>query len=280
MESKQKQAIAKYNRDVQQYNQKVNRTINQYNTEVRKHNARVRANRQRIASELRRIQSRNITVRYQTVRTSAISLNTYYESLDAREHEFEDLNNGASFLDLSERENANSLEVSNVLESDAEQESITVNPSLLLSTEIADMLASISPELNSRWKGALYSLNPENPDAARHFCTSAREVFVQIMEIHAPDDHVLSKNPNCHKTDSGSPTRRSKIEFMLQRAGIINDAAVDFVDEDVNNVLALFRVFNDGTHGSSGIFGIDKLMAIKTRVENGIAYLSSICGNA
>lgn len=55
---------------------------------------------------------------------------------------------------------------------------------------------------------------------------------------------------------------------------------MDFVDEDVKNVLSLFRVFNDGTHGSSGRFGIDKLMAIKTRVENGISYLSSISGHA
>ncbi len=280
IENKQKQAISKYNREVRQYNQKVNRAINQYSTEVRKHNARVRANRQKIASELRRIQLSNRTVRYQTVRTSAISLNTYYESLDAREQEFENLNNGASFLDLSERENANSLEVSNILESDAEQDSKSVDPSLLLSTEIADMLVSMSPELSNRWKGALYSLNPENPDAARHFCTSAREVFVQILEINAPDEQVLSINPSCNKTDSGFPTRRAKIEFMLQKSGIINDAAVDFVDEDVKNVLALFRVFNEGAHGSSGRFGIDKLMAIKTRVENGITYLSSICGHA
>ena len=109
IENKQKQAISKYNREVRQYNQKVNRAINQYNTEVRKHNDRVRANRQKIASELRKIQSSNRSVRYQTVKTSAISLNTYYERLDAREQEFENLNNGASFLDLSERENANSL---------------------------------------------------------------------------------------------------------------------------------------------------------------------------
>lgn len=280
IESKQKQAVAKYKRDVRQHNQKVNSAVNQYNTEVRRHNARVRANRQKIASELRRIQSSSASVRYQTIRTSAISLNTSYENLDSRENEFESISNGASFLDLSERENANSLETSNVLENESQETSTIIDPSSLLKTEISSMLIAISPELNNRWKGALFSLNPENPDAARHFCTSAREVFIQILDINAPDGSILSRTPNCEKTDKGQPTRREKVKFLLEKSGIISSAAVDFVDEDVKNVLSLFRVFNDGTHGSSGRFGIDKLLAIKIRVENGISYLSSISGHA
>ena len=280
IENKQKQAIAKYNREVRQHNQKVNRAINQYNTEVRRHNARVRANRQKIANELRRIQSSSTSVRYQTIRTSAISLNSYYENLDFRENEFENIPQGASFLDLSERENANSLEVSNALEAeDSESDNVT-DSSSLLKTEISNMLVSMSPELNNRWKGALFSLNPENPDAARHFCTSAREVFIQILDINAPDQAVVDRFPNCDKTDRGQPTRREKVKFLLERSGIISDAAIDFVDEDVKNVLSLFRVFNDGTHGTSGRFGISKLLAIKTRVENGISYLASISGHA
>lgn len=279
-QNKQKQAIDKYNREVRQHNQKVNRAVNQYNSEIRKHNARVRANRQRIVSELRRLQSSSTNIRYQTIKTSAISLNSSYEQLNAREHEFESLDQGSAFLDMSERENANSLTVSNALERESDDNPINVDPSLLLKTEISNMLVSISPELDNRWKGALFSLNTENPDAARHFCTSAREVFIQILDINAPDDHVLSYDPHCEKTDKGQPTRREKVKYILKRSGIISEAAVDFVDEDVKNVLGLFRVFNDGTHGSSGCFGLDKLMSIKTRVENGISYLASISNNA
>lgn len=278
LQNKQKQAIDEYNRDVRQHNQKVNRAINQYNNEVRKHNARVRANRQKIASELRRIQSSTVAIRYEAIRTSAITLNSRYEQLDAREREFDSISNGASFLDLSERENANSLELSNLLES--EGESSNVDPSMLLRSDIDEILASITPELGDRWKGALFSLNPNNPDAARHFCTSAREVFIQILDINAPDDLVAQEEPRCARTDAGAPTRREKIKYMLRRAGIVNDAATDFVDEDVNNVLNLFRVFNDGTHGSSGKFSISQLLSIKTRVENGITYLSSVAGRA
>ncbi|MCK0186925.1 hypothetical protein MWU31_17010 [Aeromonas hydrophila] len=276
-QNKQKQAIDKYNREVRQHNQKVKQAINSYNNEVRTYNARVRANRQKIAAELRRLQS-STTVRYQVVQTSAIALNSCYERLDSVEERLENSSYGSEFLDLSERENANSLALSIVLESETEDSN--VEPSDLLRTELDGMLQKLSPDLSNRWKGALFSLSPQNPDAARHFCTSAREVFVQILDMNAPDEKVLALNPNCEVTSGGQPTRKEKIRYLLSRCGLLTAEAVDFVDEDVKNVLALFRVFNDGTHGSSGKFGLSKLMSIKTRVEDGITYLFSISQNA
>ncbi|MCG6659624.1 hypothetical protein HOP52_17885 [Halomonas campisalis] len=276
-QNKQKQAVAKYNREVRQHNQKVNQAVNKYNNEVRKHNARVRVNRQKIDSELRKMKSSGSS-NYQIVRSSAITLNTYYEQLDAKESDFEKSSFGCDFLDRSEKENANSLALSNILESESQDSEL--DQSDLLRTEIDEMLQELSPELSNRWKGALFSLNPENPDAARHFCTSAREVFVQILDINAPDDKVIEKLPGCDRTPQGQPTRKEKIKYLLGRSGILTEEAINFVDEDVKNVLSLFRVFNDGTHGSSGKFGITKLLSIKNRVEDGIIYLFSICRHA
>ncbi|MDO3386024.1 hypothetical protein QWI17_09265 [Gilvimarinus sp. SDUM040013] len=275
-QSKRKQAIDRYNREVRRHNQNVKQAVNNYNNEVRRYNARVRANRQKIASELRRLQSSS-TARYQIVKTSAIALNSYYERLDAGGSALENVHHGGEFLDLSERENANSLALSNALESEADESSI--DPSELLRTEIDGMLQKLSSDLSNRWKGALFSLNPQNPDAARHFCTSAREVFVQILDMNAPDEKVLASYPDCDTTPSGCPTRKEKVRYLLGRCDLLTTEAVDFVDEDVKNVLALFRVFNDGTHGSSGKFGLNKLLSIKTRVEDGITYLFSICQN-
>ena len=276
IQSKRKQAVDKYNREVRKFNQKRKQAVNRYNNEVREYNRRVRANQQRIVAELNRLQSRNKSVRYPTVRRFAISLNTHYESLNAREHEFENIDFGNIFLDLSEKENANSLEVSNVLESDLAQEQRTTDLSSLHRTEINSKLESISPDLKNRWKGALFSLNPNNPDAARHFCISAREVFVQILDTAAPNKAVLNTFPDCKTTSQGVPIRREKIRYLLKHAGIIDNMAVDFVNEDVKNILELFQVFNDGTHGSSGKFNIRQLLTIKMRVEDGITYLSSI----
>lgn len=58
----------------------------------------------------------------------------------------------------------------------------------LQSTTLKGELEAFAPELRGRWDGALFSLNPETPDAARHFCTRARECIVTALNVAAPDD--------------------------------------------------------------------------------------------
>lgn len=278
VQNKQKQNINNYNQQVRQYNSKVNSAINKYNSEVRQYYSRVRADRQRIISQLRKISSSITTIRYQEIRTSSISLNQQYTRLENNENIIAEKKFGNQFLDLSEKENANSLELSNILEGQESDDS-QFDPNSLLKTEITSKLSSYSEDLEKRWRGALYSLSPENPDASRHFCTSAREVYIQILDKEAPDEAVIKVNPNCEKTDKGIPTRKEKIIYMLSKAGLNIPDAVNFVDENVENVLKLFRTFNDGTHGVSGRFSNEKLLAIKNRVEDGIIYLTTIGSN-
>jgi hypothetical protein len=275
IENKQRQAISQYNQEVRRHNQNVRSAVSQYNSAVRQYNARLRANRQQVVYELNRLQSRT-TVRYQALHESTVSLNRSYQSLERHESEFDNLPLGNQFLDLSEKENANSLAALNALETN-EPDVRPANDDDLFSTAVTSELCSISTDLDSRWKGALFSLSPKNPDASRHFCTSAREIFIQILDHFAPDDRVLSRFPACEKTDKGHPTRRWKISYILLNSGIPGDRAIDFVDEDITNVLQLFRVFNDGTHGSAGKFEFAQLRTIKERVESGIIYLTTIC---
>jgi len=278
LESKQRQVITKYNQEQGRHNQNVRNAVNKYNSAVRQYNARVRANRQRIINELNRLENRSI-VRYRVLHSSTLTLNTAYQALERHEHEFESVPFGNQFLDLSEKENANSLSVSNAIESE-DLQGTTGNGEELATTGITNELLRISPDLDNRWRGALFSLNPRNPDASRHFCTSAREIFINILDHFAPDSEVLSRFPSCEKTDNGQPARRWKINHILVKAGIVSEQAVDFVDEDVTNVLQLFRVFNDGTHGSAGKFEFTQLRAIKERVESGLVYLATICENS
>ena len=144
------------------------------------------------------------------------------------------------------------------------------------STALDPILTLIGADLPERWRGALFSLNPNNPDAARHFCTSARELLSDILDTRAPNRLVLAEMPACEKKSNGLPTRRSKIRFFLLRSNIADRSLEDFVDEDMTNVLQLFREFNDGTHGSAGRFSLDQLSAIKRRVEHAVEFLWSI----
>ena len=279
-QQKQRQRINKYNQAVRRYNQGVKTAVNKYNQAVRAHNARVRANRQRIKNELARLsrQSTTTTTSFVVYRTSVETLHHSYARLEnvAESQRFDPRYN--RILDLSERETANSLVVTNRILGDGEAG--TTPAQELENAELLDGLRSISPDLDDRWKGAVFSLNPQNPDAARHFCTSAREIVTQILEIKAPDSDVFALLPGCEATDLGNPTRRSKIRYFLHRQGMTEDTLEEFVENDMENIVQLFRVFNEATHGKAGKYDLPQLNAIKTRVEDGIMFLTEIIGDA
>jgi hypothetical protein len=107
-----------------------------------------------------------------------------------------------------------------------------------------------------------------------------REIITQILEVKAPDSEVFALLPKCDTTDRGNPTRRSKIRFFLHRQGMTEDRLEEFVENDMENIVQLFCVFNDGTHGSAGTFDFSQLNAIKKRVEDGIMFLTEIIGDA
>ena len=279
-QAKRKRAIDNYNRAVRTHNQKVksavtryNNAVNQYNSKVRAHNSRVRANRNRLRQELAKLARSVSSPSQRTFRTSVETVHRTYLRLEsaAETYQFGDQYN--QVLDLSEREAANSASVMNAILGNPEPSDGAAN---VRSTTLDPILTLIGADLPDRWRGALFSLNPDNPDAARHFCTSAREILTRILDSCAPNRTVLAEMPDCEKMPKGNPTRRSKIRFFLHRSNMAKKPLEDFVEEDMKNVLRLFREFNDGTHGSAGRFSLDQLSAIKTRVENAVEFLWSI----
>ena len=130
--------------------------------------------------------------------------------------------------------------------------------------------------MQERWAGAIFALNPHNPDAARHFCSSAREILVNILNSEAPDEEVLARFPNCELTEHGSPTRRAKIHYCLDRGGLNNEALEDFIEVNIGDLSVLFKDLNTGTHGPAGRFSLPQLTAIKTRVEDTIEFIYEI----
>ncbi len=277
-QAKQRDAIRKYNQAVDNYNRELKRGVDNYNREVRAHNSRVRAHRSKLENAIRRLEAESRkpvritqTVRSRTVYEAYGRVNERYEA----GHYSERFNEA---LDFAEREVANSVELEASLArapDESEQES-----ALESDPELLDGLQRVGDDLAQRWQGALFALSPRNPDAARHFCTSAREIFVQMLDYGAPDKAVRELGPSCETTSEGSPTRRSKIRFMLAQKSLSDPSFEDFVDTDIENILSLFRVFNDGTHGSAGKFGFSQLRAIKVRVEDGIKFLSLIASRA
>jgi hypothetical protein len=287
----QQQKIDAYNHEVRRVNEHNRRVINEHNRKVNEHNRRVvenynravraynsqmRANEQRRRNEIARLNSRPATVRYVTYRTSVQTLQQSFtrieEEADRRIWEAD-----ADLFDMAEGEAANSVAVLNALEANPAEDG---DDPALRQTVIGAELADIDPDLHARWGGALYALSPRNPDAARHFCTSAREILSTLIACRAPERAVLAADPNCPRTPQGSVSRRARILYYLTLGGQSSQALADFIEADIENVITLFDDFNSGTHGEAGRFDLAKLTAIKIRVEDAIRFMHRIVSYA
>lgn len=274
-EQKQRQAINRYNAAARKFNRETKRAVDDHNRKTRAHNATVRTNRQRLGREFARLNSSSGTTRYVVYRRSVVTLQESFERIEASA-EAGTWQAGSDLFDLSEGETANSVAVLNSLLTDTETDEEPDVDESLQSTTITSELAEISPELKDRWHGALFSLNPKNPDAARHFCTSAREILTAILEAEAPDEQVLATNPQADITHDGQVTRRARIRHCLERRDSYDADLEVFVDADIDNVIELFRDFNQGTHGDAGRYTVRQLTVVKKRVEDAILFLHRI----
>lgn len=281
-QQKQKQAISKYNREVNRYNAAAKKAVSDYNREVRVYNAKARAHnakvenqRRRLNQEIRRLQSRPAATTFLTYRTSVTTLTQSYTAAETRLAGGTLNAEGRELIDRGSDEAANSVYVLNAMDGDGAPEDDPTEDELRSPSMQAE-LAAFGQDLVDRWTGALFSLSPQNPDAARHFCTSSREVLIAMIDHEASDAVVIAADPQCQRTDRGAPTRRAKIRYLLGRKGIDDASIEDLVDSDVNNVLDLFAAFNKGTHGHSGRFTITQLNAIRVRVESAIGFIHTL----
>lgn len=255
-----------------------NREVRAYNSKARAHNAKVESQRRRLNQEVRRLNSRPPATTFVSYRTSVETLTRSYgvteEGLTGRSlSPFE-----RELVDRGSEEAANSVYLLNAMDGDGAQEDDPTEDELRRPSMEAE-LATFTQDLVDRWKGALFSLSPSNPDAARHFCTSAREVLISMLDIAAPDSNVSAADPNCDRTDNGFPTRRAKVRYLLARKLIAETSIEDLVEDDMDNVLSLFRTFNNGTHGHAGRFNITQLNAIRIRVESAIGFIHALCSD-
>lgn len=261
-------AINNYNSAAKKYRNDVNRAISSYDSAVRTYNSSVKRARLIISRETSLLQARSTV--HTTYSASLSAMQQSYQSINAVYHEGTSMDVQENrILDLVEQEQANSLITARFIESGEIPDENTDD------IELGEKLMDVSPDLHNRWKGAVYALNPNNPDAARHFCTSARELLTEFLETKAPDDMVFQYNPNSQKTERGNATRRSKIEYMM-RKNTFDKSVTWFVEDDINNIIELFSVLNGGTHGKAGKYEFEKLLQVKKRVEEGINFLCEI----
>lgn len=268
-----KRNVDNYNREVARVNAANRQAVNNYNRAVDAHNARVRANRQRLQSEIARFNSQPVAnTRHVTYLTSVQTLHRSFERIEEAS-ERGTWAAGDELFEMAEGETANSVAALNALEGRAGD---AADDDQVQPTVITTELSEIDADLHERWEGALFALNPRNPDAARQFCTSAREILVKILDLKAPDKTVRAAWPNVQLTENNQVLRREKIRFCLAQVGHQDAQLATFVDDDIHDVMELFKLFNPATHGAAGLYSFAQLGTIKRRVEGAIQFLHRI----
>ena len=239
--------------------------INNYNKAVRQYNSNVRNNKNKILRELNRMKS-TYTINTNYYVTTKLVHNFYIKVSNSYDNGLveEDIFNAI------ENEDANNLELSNVVLNNDEVENSDVD---LDESNISAKLIKISTDLNDRWKGALFSLNPNNPEAARHFCTSTREILKVLIDDRIKDKDVIDSNPQCDKTNYGSPTRKEKIKYAMNKKGISDELIIEFTDSNIENTISLINELSNGTHGHSNKYSLNQLKSFKKRFEDSINFV-------
>lgn len=274
MVRKQQRAIDNYSREVKRVNAHNKRVVDDYNRQVRAHNSRVCSNQRRLQAELNKLASRQTTTtRYVTYQASVQTLQRSFVRI-AEASAQERWTADDELFEMSEGEAANSAAVLNAL-LDEPITDVEDGPHLR-ETTITTELLDIDPDFDARWQGALFALHLGNPDAARQFCTSSREIFIDTLELKAPDATVLAAYPKAQLNDKGQVLRREKIKYCLGGGGEPTPELVDFASDDINNVMDLFHELSSATHGRAGRYDLNQLSAIKQRVEGAIQFLHRI----
>lgn len=98
-------------------------------------------------------------------------------------------------------------------------------------------------------------------------------MLTSILDAEAPDAAVIAADTNYVKTPNGGVSRRAKIHYCLDRSGNALTEMVEFVDADIDGVIALFDDFNHGTHGAPGRFAMTELVVLKERVEKAVKFI-------
>jgi Predicted pPIWI-associating nuclease len=137
------------------------------------------------------------------------------------------------------------------------------------------LLSNLDPDLLSLLGGARGALTSSNPDRVRHFSSSLRELFTQVLHRLAPDKAVQSwtLNPD-HYDDKGRPTRRARLLYICR--DINHGEFSAFLEAEILAILKFLNLFQGGTHKVRSDLSEPQLRAMYNWMEGHLEVLLRI----
>lgn len=136
--------------------------------------------------------------------------------------------------------------------------------------ELRQALEALDPRLIRLWEGSSAALRSTNPDRARHFAVSRRELMISVLDRLAPDEEVRewSRDPSLYQND-GRPTRTARLLFVCR----IFAPFEEFVRIDHRLVSETLRLLQKTTHALEADVTLEQLEAAETRHDQHLLFL-------
>lgn len=139
---------------------------------------------------------------------------------------------------------------------------------------LCEILPQIDPILLNTYEGAIVALKSENPDKQRHFTSSLRHLFTEVLHTLSPKDKFMKWNEDPSNIKDGHPTRRGRLLYIYRD---INCPPFQvFIEKDITAILAFVDLLQKGIHSKQRPFTNQQLWAILYWMENIIYSLVKI----
>ena len=135
-------------------------------------------------------------------------------------------------------------------------------------------LSALNVNFLDLYKGAKQALNSDNADRIRHFTTSLRELFTQVLHCLTPDEDLRKWDSSPDNFHNGRPTRKARLRFICRT--IDYGPFTAFLDTDIKSVVALLDIFQRGTHGVGVSFSESQLETLLLRIEQLLIFLIQV----
>jgi len=130
---------------------------------------------------------------------------------------------------------------------------------------LPDILASVDPAFVQLWEGARGALESDNPERIRHFSTSFRDLFTHLLHRLAPTHAIRAWSTNKDDFHKNKPTRRARLRYICRN--VDGEHFRKFVALDIDAVLQLLQLFQQGTHELQSSLTTSQLAVMRLRME-------------
>lgn len=137
------------------------------------------------------------------------------------------------------------------------------------------LLREVNISFEKAYVGACESLESRNPDKARHFFASLRELWNHLLRELAPDEIVINWVPSekSHFLHKGKPTRPARLHYICRN--INNGFFVDFVDKDTKAFIEYYNIFQR-VHELDTDISNEQLQTLLLRTQSWLMYILKI----